>query len=248
MAPEQQPSRCLDFGGMTAAGRPCRRLRASSPCPGHEPAQEERQARTCGDFGGVNSKGEPCGRHRRSERCPEHRDLPPEEAAQAPASVNTVAQSNMRESQERFLEALPRLQGNISLAAHQASVARRSHYDWLRRDPTYRARYQEALEQARDRLRGEIHRRAVVGWDEPWKLVNQGDGEVRVINRRRYSDRILLRLAEAHLPEFRRKLDVRVVEREMEGMSDEELMEEVRQLLDLLEGSSQELEPEATAG
>jgi hypothetical protein len=97
---------------------------------------------------------------------------------------------------------------------------------------------------ARDELRAELLRRGVTGWDEAWKVVENTvatpDGGVRtereILTRRRYSDRIALRLAEAHLPEFRRRMDVHLLERELDGMTEAELVAEAERLIQKAKG------------
>lgn len=64
--------------------------------------------------------------------------------------------------QKRFLHALS-LTGNISEAAKYAGASRQSHYNWLREDPTYQERFNEAMEESADLLEKEALRRGVQG-------------------------------------------------------------------------------------
>jgi hypothetical protein len=189
--------------------------------------------KTCGDFGGRRKDGEPCQRPSREGTCRDHLGAD---------SSDSIRRSLQLEAQNRFLEALPRTRCNLTLAAQSSGISRSTHYDWMDQDPTYPARFHEALEVSKDYLRAEIHRRGVVGVEEPWKVVENVDQEGNrtreILHRRRYSDRLLLRLAEAHLPEFRRRLDVRLIERELDGMTDEELVAETERLVALARSES----------
>ena len=67
-------------------------------------------------------------------------------------------------NKRRFLEEYAR-RGNIGGAARAANVSRSQHWVWLN-DPEYKAAFNDAKEDACDRLIEEAHRRAVEGWDE----------------------------------------------------------------------------------
>lgn len=54
------------------------------------------------------------------------------------------AKKRQRESQRRFLEALPKAQGNISLAAQLAAIDRDIHYSWLHGNKEYAERFERA--------------------------------------------------------------------------------------------------------
>ncbi len=66
------------------------------------------------------------------------------------------------DAQDRFLEAYAKL-GNITAAAYEAAVGRRTHYDWLEADAGYAARFGQAEEAATDALEAEARRRATAG-------------------------------------------------------------------------------------
>lgn len=215
---------CGAFGGRTAAGRKCRRPRATTPCPGHEP-EPTPEVTTCGELGGLNKAGKPCGRKRYDgQPCMEHRDPP------SPTAPQITREGN----QQRFLDALASGPTDVTGAALDAGVSRDVVYDWLRDDPTFRPRFVEAKQHGNERLRAELRLRGVQGWDEEETVTTHDpDGKVvatRTKVRRRKSDRVLLRLAEAHLPEFRRRLDVKLVEREVGAMTDQELAAELERL------------------
>lgn len=105
-------------------------------------------------------------------------------------------------AQATFLSAFAEC-GIITQAALRAGIDRTTVYAWKRDDAAFRARYELAEEDANDVIRGEFHRRGVIGWDEP---VYQGGEMVGTI--RRYSDGLLRALAQSRMPEFRDKLDV----------------------------------------
>ena len=72
---------------------------------------------------------------------------------------------------ERFLAEFAK-HGNIKLACEYARIDRSRHYEWLREDPEYAARFEEARQDAINTLEAEAHRRAVKGWQEP--VIYQG--------------------------------------------------------------------------
>jgi len=65
-----------------------------------------------------------------------------------------------------FLERL-RESANVSAAARAAGMSRSSAYAVRRRDPDFRAGWDEALEEALDDLEAELRRRAIEGVDKP---------------------------------------------------------------------------------
>lgn len=135
----------------------------------------------------------------------------------------------LRARKTRFLEALA-LVGNVSQAAELAAIHRDTHYGWLEpeRDPEgiYRKEVDAATERFRDRVRAEVRRRAIDGWMEPVtyqgqfqfvelrnddgtpKLNEHGQPERQMVAIRKFSDRLLERLAEAKCPEFKQKHEI----------------------------------------
>ncbi len=121
-------------------------------------------------------------------------------AAQA-ARAATLAQ------QKLFLEHYSGL-GVITAAAKLAGIDRKRHYEWLedtKKYPDYQASFDDAHEQACDRLEAEMVRRGAIGWDEPvfGKLpsnngANAGNGIIGHI--RKYSDRMLELALKARRP------------------------------------------------
>jgi hypothetical protein len=94
-----------------------------------------------------------------------------------------------------FLAALART-GNVTLAAEIAHIARSAHYQWLEADPVYAAAYEDAMEQAAQRLEAEARRRAEEGVEEPVFYQGKQCGVIR-----RYSDALLMFLLKGALPD-----------------------------------------------
>jgi hypothetical protein len=105
------------------------------------------------------------------------------------------AESQLQARQRAFLAAYAKL-FNISRAAELAGVGRRCHYDWLRDDPEYAERFEDARQAFIDELEEEAYRRAVEGWDEP--VFYEG---VKVGAKRKYSDNLLMFRLKAELPQ-----------------------------------------------
>lgn len=96
----------------------------------------------------------------------------------------------------KFLEVL-RLTANVTEACRAANVSRGPMYGWRNDDPEFAAEWDDAEQEATDKLEREAWRRAVEGYDE--QLSHQGllTGDVT----RRYSDRLLEILLKGHRPE-----------------------------------------------
>lgn len=108
----------------------------------------------------------------------------------------------MTAKQRAFLAAYARL-GTISYAAQAARINRRAHYDWLAADTAYGAAFEEAKDEAADRMEKEAIRRAVTGTRKP---VYQGGKEVGAIQT--YSDLLLMFLLKGARPaKFRERFE-----------------------------------------
>ena len=94
-----------------------------------------------------------------------------------------------------FLDTL-RGTGNVRLAASNADVARQVAYRARDSSATFRADWDEALEEARELLEAEARRRAAIGVDEPVFYKGKVVGQIR-----KYSDNLLMFLLKAHWPE-----------------------------------------------
>ena len=101
-----------------------------------------------------------------------------------------------------FLEAFA-LTGNVSESAKAAGVGRSTVYDARESDKAFAAAWDEAEEDAADRLERVALERAVDGVAEPVYYKGQLAGAVR-----RYSDTLLIFLLKARRPEkFRERYD-----------------------------------------
>lgn len=96
---------------------------------------------------------------------------------------------------KQFLDAFAQ-HGNVSAAARAAGVGRSTVYQWQEHDEDFAAAFREAEILARDAVDEEIHRRGVLGWDDP---VYQGGARVGTI--RKFSDTLLIFLAKGLMPE-----------------------------------------------
>lgn len=92
--------------------------------------------------------------------------VPPVPHGNAQTDAHTGAQALKAVRQAAFLAALTEYPV-ITRAAKQVGIARETHYDWLREDPTYRARYAEAIVQAGLALEEKALELAMNGWEEP---------------------------------------------------------------------------------
>ena len=105
------------------------------------------------------------------------------------------------ERQTRFLAALSGC-GSILRASRLARIDRTTHYVWMREDPTYRARFEEARQQAVQGLEDEAVRRAWHGVRKPVlykgkQVYIQGEP----LYETEYSDALLIILLKANDPE-----------------------------------------------
>lgn len=85
---------------------------------------------------------------------------------------------------------------NVSEAARAAGIPRRTIHEWRKADPAFAAAWEEAAEEAADRLEREAWRRGVEGVDKP--VTFQG---AITATYKEYSDRMLELLLKAHRPE-----------------------------------------------
>lgn len=107
--------------------------------------------------------------------------------------ANRTKRTDARE--RAFLDAL-RATCNVSEAAKLAGAGRRTVYEWRDADDVFRAEWDDAEQEAADRLEREAWRRAVEGTDKP--VTFQG---VITASYKEYSDRMLELLLKAHRPE-----------------------------------------------
>lgn len=95
-------------------------------------------------------------------------------------------------AREKFLDALAQT-CNVSESARQAGFSRRAAYDWRDADAEFAAAWDEAEQEAADKLEREAWRRAVEGTDKP--VTFQG---VITATYKEYSDKMLELLLKAH--------------------------------------------------
>ncbi len=106
----------------------------------------------------------------------------------------TPKAGSMDQRKKSFLE-IYRQYGNITTAAEMAGLHRSTHYLWLKDDPEYAAAFDQATEEASERLEQEAWRRAVKGVEKP---VYQGGKRVGTIQE--YSDTLLIFLLKGAKP------------------------------------------------
>ena len=111
--------------------------------------------------------------------------------------------------QEAFIAAL-RQCGNVLDACTTSGVVRRTAYKWRTDDEVFAAAWEEALDEAADRMEQEAFRRAVEGTEKPvFGSLGRGMGSGEVGRVREYSDTLLIFLLKAARPEkFRERAEV----------------------------------------
>lgn len=116
-----------------------------------------------------------------------------------------AARKSAQPKRKAFLAAYAQT-GNISVAAKIANVGRRDHYRWLD-DARYEKAFNDAHEEACDRLEAEARRRAVQGVEEPvyGKLPGKATGTGQVGTIRKFSDTLLIFLLKGARPEIYRE-------------------------------------------
>jgi hypothetical protein len=116
---------------------------------------------------------------------------------------NTPQQARTLLAKGRFLADFA-LCGNVLRSAAAARINRRTVYTWLGEDTKFKALYDEALQDALDRLEEEARRRAIDGWMEP--VVSGGNLVTHV---RKYSDTLLVVLLKGKRPDtFRERHEI----------------------------------------
>ena len=110
--------------------------------------------------------------------------------------MTTKKQIARREAwQKKFFDAL-RETGNVSEAAKMAGHPRQNCYLWRDKDPDFKAKWDEAMDQAVDALEREARRRAQEGVEEPVYHLGKVVGHIR-----KYSDTLLIFLLKGHRPQ-----------------------------------------------
>ena len=98
-------------------------------------------------------------------------------------------------AREAFLAVL-RESCNVTKACRAAAIGRSAAYAWRHDDPDFAAAWEEAEQEAVDRLEGEAWRRAADGCDKP--IVYRGEV---MSTYKEYSDRLMEVLLKGHRPE-----------------------------------------------
>lgn len=118
-----------------------------------------------------------------------------------PANFSSVKQA-------AFLAAYAQC-GIVKKSAQAAKIARQTHHDWLRDDPTYRPRFEVAHQQAITSWEDEVSRRAFLGTRKPvyqggkkvGSVLEFSDGLAQFIlkanNREKYGDKSSVALSGA---------------------------------------------------
>lgn len=104
--------------------------------------------------------------------------------------------------EEKFLSELERT-GVILKSAAIAGLTQGTLTYRRRASLGFEDRIQEALARHRESIEVEVHRRGILGWEEP---VYQGGALVGHVTR--YSDRLLELYAKRHIPEYRERMQV----------------------------------------
>ena len=92
--------------------------------------------------------------------------------------------------------------GNVRAGCAAAGISRKTFYYWMERDDEFVEMFQHAKEDYNDRVRGEIHRRAVRGVKKEHREYFKGE-LIDTWFEEQYSDSLLKMLAAARMPEFR---------------------------------------------
>jgi hypothetical protein len=101
----------------------------------------------------------------------------------------------LKPKQSRFLTVFE-VSCCVGSAARAAGITRKTHYDWLQRDPAYATAFETARRVAADVLEGELIQRATAGWLEPIFYQGRQCGSVR-----RFSDAAAMFLLKHLMPE-----------------------------------------------
>lgn len=138
----------------------------------------------------------------------EHASITPLVVNNEDLQQNATSQKNARKSkavsQAAFLASFAQ-HGIISQACQDADINRSTVFRWKEHDASFLVRYNQALEDAKDAVRGEIKRRAQDGWDEAVYQLGKYAGTVH-----KYSDTLLIFRAKALMPEYREKQQIEV--------------------------------------
>jgi len=130
--------------------------------------------------------------------------------------------------------------GVVLTACHIAGVASKQHREWLRKFSFYKEAFEEAVEDATDRMEAEARRRAIEGVQEP--VFYQGEIVGYTI---KYSDMLLDKLLKAYRPDkFKERHEITGAEGkplalsfDLSNLTDEELSQ-IEKLSEKLSGQA----------
>ena len=110
------------------------------------------------------------------------------------------------QAQDKFIQAFA-VSSSVRASCLHAGIDRSTIRRWEEHDIAFGILYNEAKVEADDRIREEMRRRAITGYERPrvscGKLVYDDEG--KLVTEKVYSDFLLSQLAKARLPEFREK-------------------------------------------
>lgn len=129
-----------------------------------------------------------------------------------------MARKNRTATRARFIETLE-LSANVGRACEAANISRSTAYKWREEDQEFAAAWEQAVENAIDRLEEEAWRRAFEGADRP--VIYKGEITETF---KEHSDRLMECLLRANRPEkYRERSQVELV-----GEGFAELLSEAR--------------------
>ena len=123
-------------------------------------------------------------------------------------SGHRIAKSDLTKVQRVFLETFADT-ANVRLACRVAGIGARSTvYDWRKTNAAFDALWVLAEEDANDLIREEIWRRGMTGWDEIETITTDDGTRSKVVHK--YDAGLLVRLAQARIPEYKARVDVTI--------------------------------------
>lgn len=117
-----------------------------------------------------------------------------------------IIKDALTKTQRVFLETFADT-ANVRLACRVAGIGARSTvYDWRKTNAAFDALWVIAEEDANDLIREEIWRRGMTGWDEIETITTDDGTRSKVVHK--YDAGLLVRLAQARIPEYKTRVDV----------------------------------------
>lgn len=123
----------------------------------------------------------------------------------------TMTEEEQLEAKDKVLKLFVEY-ANMTSAIREVGMSWSTLYYWQETDLEFSIRYKQAENEVNDKIRAEIFRRGVKGYQKPTvsmgKIVRDDKGEI--VYEQVYSDMLLSLLAKARMPEFRDKSQVDV--------------------------------------